>query len=113
MDLHVKVLVPIRVQRLLDHARRVGLLAIDGDDGKRVRQTKDVPLDERVGGDDCGDAKRIPGRWRRSGTKSVQARSLARVKGNRSKKEIRVDQPLIPISVWILSSCDLIPIVHP
>lgn len=34
------------------------LFAIDGDDRKRVGKTKDVPLDERVGCDDCGGATR-------------------------------------------------------
>lgn len=52
-DSHVEALIPVRVQCLLDDTRSVGLLCIDGDDGERVWQTKDLALGQAIGRDDC------------------------------------------------------------
>jgi hypothetical protein len=52
-DIHVKGLVPVRVESLLDHARRVRLLSVDGDNGEGVRQAKDVALRKAIRGNDC------------------------------------------------------------
>lgn len=38
MVVQIKTLVPIRVERLLAHRRRLGLLSVDGRDGKRIRE---------------------------------------------------------------------------
>lgn len=38
-DVHVKVLVPIRVQCLLDDGSRISLFSIDSDDSERVWKT--------------------------------------------------------------------------
>lgn len=50
---HVKVLIPVRVQRALHHRGGVNLLAVDRDNSERVGQAEDVPLDERVRSDNC------------------------------------------------------------
>jgi len=42
--LHIKALIPIRIQGLLDDAGRVGLLCIHRNDRKWVRETKDLAL---------------------------------------------------------------------
>lgn len=49
---HIKALIPIGIQGLLDDARRVGLFSIYGDDRKWVRETKDLALGEAIRGDD-------------------------------------------------------------
>lgn len=41
---HVKALVPVRVQCLLNHARRLGLLASNGRNRKRVGEAKHIAL---------------------------------------------------------------------
>jgi hypothetical protein len=46
-------LIPVWVECTLDDRSRVNLLGINGDNGKRVWDSKDVPLDQRIGGDDC------------------------------------------------------------
>lgn len=45
---HVEVLVPVRVESLLDDTRRMGLLGIDCDDCEGVRETEDISLGEPV-----------------------------------------------------------------
>lgn len=71
-DVHVKALVPVGVQRLLDDARGARLLAVDCGHGEGVREacgacvsgasagaragqvrTEDIALVEAIGGDDC------------------------------------------------------------
>lgn len=68
-SLHVKALVPVWVQSLLDHARRPGLLSVDRGDGKRIRKacrllaelssselprerTEDISFVQAIGSDD-------------------------------------------------------------
>lgn len=38
MAVQIKTLVPIRIERLLAHRRRLGLFSVDGRDGKGVRE---------------------------------------------------------------------------
>jgi len=72
-DSHVKALVPVRVQSLLDHTSRSGLLATDSRHGERVGEacnqivsvpvsgiplrepplTKDISLVQAISGNDC------------------------------------------------------------
>ena len=47
------ILVPVRVEGSLDNARGVNLLAIDRNNGERIRQTQKITLNERVGSNDC------------------------------------------------------------
>ena len=58
---HIEILIPIRVQRLFDHARRMRLFPIDGDDGEWIGQAEYVPLDEGVGGDDWEGGRGVSG----------------------------------------------------
>lgn len=44
MDLHVKALIPVWVQSLLDNACRVGLLGVDGYDCKWIGKSEYIPL---------------------------------------------------------------------
>jgi hypothetical protein len=43
-DLHVKALVPVWIQSLLDDTGGVSLLCVNSNDGKGVWKTKDVAL---------------------------------------------------------------------
>ena len=52
VDIHIEILVPVGVERLLDHARRVGLFSIYSDDRKRVWEPEDLALRQTIGGDD-------------------------------------------------------------
>lgn len=51
-DVDVEAVVPVGVQGLFDDRGGVGLLSVDGDDGERIRETKDIALGQAVGGDD-------------------------------------------------------------
>ena len=53
-DAHVEALVPVRVQRLLNHTGRVGLLRIYRDDREGVWQSKDLTLGQAIGSNNCG-----------------------------------------------------------
>lgn len=44
IDLHVKILIPVRVERLFDHAGGMSLLAIDRNHSERIWETKDLAL---------------------------------------------------------------------
>jgi hypothetical protein len=50
---HVEALVPVRVQRFLDHAGCVCLLGVYGDDRERVRESEHIALGKAIGRDDC------------------------------------------------------------
>jgi len=52
-DSHVKVFIPVRVERSLDDRGCVDLLSVDANNSKRVRETQNIALDKRVGRDDC------------------------------------------------------------
>jgi hypothetical protein len=52
-SVHIERLIPVRIQRLLDNARRMGLLSIDRDDRKWIRQSEHVSLGEAICGYDC------------------------------------------------------------
>jgi len=51
-NVHVKALVPVRVQSLFHDAGGVCLLGVNCDDGERIRQTEDVPFGEAICGYD-------------------------------------------------------------
>jgi len=66
---HIKAFIPVGIQRLLDDAGRLGLLAIEGSDSEgvgkafvwsaciarmnRIRHTKDISFVEAISGNDC------------------------------------------------------------
>lgn len=50
-SLHIKTLIPVRIQRLLNHAGGVRLFCIDGNDGEGVREAKHITLGETIGSD--------------------------------------------------------------
>ena len=52
VDIHIEILVPVGVERLLHDAGRVGLLCIDGDHSERVGEAEDLALRESICGDD-------------------------------------------------------------
>lgn len=45
-DIQSESLVPVRGEGLGNDGRRLRLCAIDGDDGKRIGRTEDIPLDQ-------------------------------------------------------------------
>lgn len=51
-SLHVKALIPVRIQSLLDHACSMCLLSIHSDDRKRVRQAENFTLRQAIGSND-------------------------------------------------------------
>ncbi|KAI3481094.1 hypothetical protein L1887_56668 [Cichorium endivia] len=54
-DGDIEAVVPVRVERLFDDGRGMGLLSVDGDDGERIGKTEDITLGQSIGGND-GDA---------------------------------------------------------
>jgi hypothetical protein len=84
-DVHVEALVPVGVERLLDHARRARLLAIDRGHGEGIRETwkrmsgyslvqhrgrtEHIALVQAVGGNDC---TLLVGVWELCGRESRQ-----------------------------------------
>jgi hypothetical protein len=54
-DEHVERLVPVWVERLLDHTRGVRLLGVYRDDRERVGEAEDIALRKAIRGDDCSD----------------------------------------------------------
>lgn len=51
MNVHVKVLIPVRVERLLDHTGGVRLVCVDSEDCERIWESEDIAFGEPVGGD--------------------------------------------------------------
>ena len=49
LNVHIKALIPVRVQGLLDNASCVCLLRVDSDDRKRVGQAEDLALRKTIG----------------------------------------------------------------
>ena len=47
-DGHIKVLIPIGIESLLDYARRVCLFRVDGDDCERVGKAEDITFDQAI-----------------------------------------------------------------
>jgi hypothetical protein len=48
-DGHIKVLIPMRVESLLDYARCVCLFRADGDDCEWVRKCEDIEFGQAIG----------------------------------------------------------------
>lgn len=48
---HIKTLIPVRIQRLLNHAGGVRLFCIDGNDSEGVREAEHITLGETIGSD--------------------------------------------------------------
>ena len=47
-DGHIKLLIPIGIESLLDYARCVCLFRVDGDDCKRVRKAEDITFGQAI-----------------------------------------------------------------
>ena len=54
INLHIEVLIPVGVERLLDYAGSVRLLSVDSYNSKGIWKPENIALDETVRRDDCG-----------------------------------------------------------
>lgn len=62
-DLHIKILIPVGVQSLLDDTGSMRLLCIDSDDCKRVRESKHIALGQAIGSNDYDEVSKPSARW--------------------------------------------------
>jgi hypothetical protein len=57
-NLHIETFIPVRIQCLLEHTRRVCLFCVNGNYCKRIWETKNLSLGEAIGSNDCGANER-------------------------------------------------------